>query len=257
MFHRLKGKTIFISGASAGIGEAAARQFAAAGASVFLGSRRTDRLETLCKELLDSYHISASYSYLDVQSETGCQEFIDKGLAEFGHCDILINNAGLARGRDFAADLKEEDMREMFETNVYGLIRLTKMALKPMLHRGSGHIINLGSVAGYMSYAGGSVYCATKFGVRAFSESLRYELLGKNIRVSCVSPGLVETEFSVVRFKGDESKAKEVYKNMTPLTAEDIAECLTFVASRPAHVDIDDLIIRPTEQAGLTVHRNV
>jgi NADP-dependent 3-hydroxy acid dehydrogenase YdfG len=256
MFHRLKGKSVFISGASAGIGEAAARQFAAAGSSVFLGSRRVDRLEALCKELRDSYHIHAGYAHLDVQSEESCREFMDQGLSLLGHCDILINNAGLARGRDFATDLKEEDMREMFETNVYGLIRLTKMTLKSMLDRGSGHIINLGSVAGYMSYAGGSVYCATKFGVRAFSESLRYELLGKNIRVSCVSPGLVETEFSVVRFNGDESKAKEVYKNMTPLTADDIAECLTFVASRPIHVDIDDLIVRPTEQAGLTVHRN-
>lgn len=176
-------------------------------------------------------------------------------MKAFGKIDVLVNNAGLARGMDKVADVKEAEMREVFETNVYGLLRLSQLALREMLPRNSGHIINLGSVAGHLPYEGGSVYCASKFSVRAISEVLRLELLGTNIRVSLISPGLVETEFSLVRYRGDSDKAKQVYRGMTPLTGEDIAECITFVASRPPHVDIDEIIVRPVSQAGLKVHR--
>ncbi len=251
----LKDKVVLITGASAGIGRATAQVFAREGASLVLGARRKDRLEALASDLHHHYGVQVLPLTLDVTRAESCSAFINESIKAFGKIDVLINNAGLARGVDKISDVKEEDMREVFETNVYGLLRLSQLALREMLPRNSGHIINLGSVAGHMPYEGGSVYCASKFSVRAISEVLRLELLGTNIRVSLISPGLVETEFSLVRYRGDSDKAGQVYRGMTPLTGEDIAECVLFVASRPAHVDIDEIVVRPVAQAGLKVHR--
>jgi 3-hydroxy acid dehydrogenase / malonic semialdehyde reductase len=247
---------VLVTGASAGIGEATARAFAEAGATVVLGARRKEIIDSLAEELSKTHHHPALALQLDVTQEKSCEQFISESLKAFGKIDILINNAGLARGRDSVATLQETDMREMFETNVFGLLRLTRLALAEMLKTNSGHIINIGSVAGYGVYEGGSVYCATKFSVRVISETLRLELLGTPIRVSNISPGLVETEFSEVRFRGNSNKAKAVYAKTSPLTANDIAECIVFMANRPAHVDIDDLIIRPVDQAGFKIHRH-
>ncbi len=252
---KLKDKIVLITGASAGIGLATAAEFAAHGSTLVLGARRVEKLHEVSETLAKDYAIATLALALDVTDEKSCETFISDAVARFGKIDILINNAGLARGTDKVADVSESDMREVFETNVFGLLRLSRLALKEMLPRNEGHIINLGSVAGYMPYEGGSVYCASKFGVRAITEALRLELLGTNIRASCVSPGLVETEFSRVRFRGDDDRAKRVYQGMMPLTAKDIAECILFIASRPPHVDIDDLIVRPVAQAGLKVHR--
>jgi NADP-dependent 3-hydroxy acid dehydrogenase YdfG len=252
---KLKDKIVLITGASAGIGLATAAEFAAHGSTLILGARRIEKLQEVSKTLARDYAVTTLALALDVTDEKSCESFISDAVARFGKIDILINNAGLARGTDKVADVSESDMREVFETNVFGLLRLSRLALKDMLPRNEGHIINLGSVAGYMPYEGGSVYCASKFGVRAITEALRLELLGTNIRASCISPGLVETEFSRVRFRGDDDRAKRVYQGMMPLTAKDIAECILFIASRPPHVDIDDLIVRPVAQAGLKVHR--
>jgi 3-hydroxy acid dehydrogenase / malonic semialdehyde reductase len=252
---RLTEKVVLITGASAGIGLAAAIEFAKHGANVVLGARRKEKLDAVAEAISKEHGVQTLPLALDVTDEHSCAAFISASVERFGKINVLINNAGLARGTDKVVDLSEADMREVFETNVFGLLRLTRLALKEMLPRNDGHIINLGSVAGYMTYEGGSVYGASKFSVRAITEVLRLELLGTNIRVSSVSPGLVETEFSMVRFRGDEERAKRVYDGIEPLTAEDIAECIAFIALRPPHVDIDDLIVRPVAQAGLKVHR--
>ncbi|MDW8436937.1 MAG: SDR family NAD(P)-dependent oxidoreductase [Chloroherpetonaceae bacterium] len=252
---RLKDKVALVTGASSGIGEACAIAFAREGASVVIGARRFEKLKTLAETISQTYGVAALPIALDVRDERSCENFIAQSLERFGQIDVLVNNAGLARGRDFVAHLQEADMREMFETNVFAVLRLTRLALDSMLKANSGHIINIGSVAGYATYEGGASYCATKFGVRAISEALRFELLGKNIRVSSVSPGLVRTEFSLTRFRGDAEKARRVYEGYQPLSSDDVAECVIFAATRPPHVDIEDIIVRPTHQAGFKVHR--
>ncbi len=252
---RLSQKVVLITGASSGIGEACAWAFAREGSSLVLGARRVETLTAIAEKISAECHVPALPLRLDVRDVDSCEQFISKAIETFGRIDVLVNNAGLARGRDTVANLQELDMREMFETNVFGLLRLTKLALAFMLKVDSGHIINIGSVAGYATYEGGASYCATKFGVRAISEALRFELLGKNIRVSSVSPGLVKTEFSLTRFRGDVEKAQQVYEGYQPLTSEDIAECVVFAATRPPHVDIEDIIVRPIHQAGFKVYR--
>lgn len=252
---RLSEKVVLITGASSGIGEACASAFAREGSTVVVGARRLDKLNALAHRLSTECQIPVLPLHLDVTDAQSCERFVSASLERFGRIDVLVNNAGLARGRDTVATLKESDMREMFETNVFGLLRLTRLALASMLESDSGHIINIGSVAGYGTYEGGASYCATKFGVRAISEALRFELLGTRIRVSSVSPGLVETEFSLTRFRGDAEKARSVYEGYEPLTSEDIAECVVFAASRPPRVDVEEMIVRPIHQAGFKVHR--
>ncbi len=247
------GKTAVITGASSGIGAATAVALAQAGFRLALGARRTQKLEQLAEELQQRTGQRPFISALDVTSRTSSEHFIQAVVRELGNIHVLVNNAGLARGVTHVADADdkdEEDWREMVETNVMGLLRVTRLALPHMLKAGSGHVINLGSIAGREAYAGGSVYCATKFAVRAITDALRQELLGKPIRVTTIDPGMVETEFSVVRYHGDEAKANDVYKGMTPLTAEDIADCILFVATRPTHVNIDAIIVKPLDQAG-------
>ncbi len=252
---RLSNKIVLITGASSGIGEACAWAFAREGANLVIGARRLERLNDIAHHISADCPVRVLPIRLDVTDAQSCEQFISDALEQFGRIDVLVNNAGLARGRDSVANLQESDMREMFETNVFAVLRLTRLALASMLKANSGHIINIGSVAGYATYEGGASYCATKFGVRAISEALRFELLGTNIRVSSVSPGLVATEFSLTRFRGDTQKAKRVYEGYQPLTSHDVAECVVFAASRPPHVDVEEMIVRPIHQAGFKVHR--
>jgi NADP-dependent 3-hydroxy acid dehydrogenase YdfG len=236
-----------ITGASSGFGEATARAFAKLGYSLFLGARRIDKLKKVAKECGD-----AVAHPLDVRDKKS----IDAFCAAAGTPDILFNNAGLALGRDPVATLKDEDLVGMVETNVIGLLRVTRALLPRMIEAKKGHIINLGSYAARGVYEGGAVYAATKHSVRVVSETLRLELSGTNIRVTEMDPGMAETEFSVVRLGGDAEKAKAVYKGFQPLTAEDVADAIVWVATRPPHVNITDLVMTCTAQASLTkVHR--
>jgi 3-hydroxy acid dehydrogenase/malonic semialdehyde reductase len=252
----LQNKIVLITGASAGIGLATAEAFAEAGAALVLGARRLDKLKSLATSLKEKHNVAILPMALDVTDEKSCETFIHTALEKFSQIDVLVNNAGLARGTSPVATQAETDVREMFETNVFALMRLTRLALVPMLEKESGHIINLGSVAGHGVYEGGSAYCSTKHAVRVISEGLRLELLGKKIRVSSVDPGLVETEFSLVRFSGDAEKASKVYQGYTPLSPRDVADCIVFAASRPLHVNVDEIIVRPLDQAGFKVNRS-
>lgn len=246
----LRGTWAVVTGASAGIGAATARKLAALGCNLVLGARRVDRLEALARELSG---VEVRALPLDVTSRESCEAF----AAAIDAPDVLINNAGLARGTDLLAEGKEEDWREMVETNLLGLLRVTRLLLPKMIARGRGTIVNVGSIAGIEAYPRGAVYCATKAGVRSITKALRHELLGTGVRVTNVEPGAVETEFSLVRYRGDADRAKEVYRGFTPLRAEDIAQVIAFVVSRPAHVTIEEMVVYPTAQASpMAVHRS-
>jgi 3-hydroxy acid dehydrogenase/malonic semialdehyde reductase len=247
----LKNKWILITGASSGFGAAAAKAFGATGAKLLLGARRVNRLEKVAAAAKKSGAPAAHFHELDVTQTASVEAFIawakEKSKSQPLH--VLINNAGGAHGLDTVAEGKDADWETTFQTNVLGLLRVTRAAL-PLLARDAGaSIINIGSIAGRAAYAGGSAYCAAKHGELAITRALRQELLGTGIRVGTVDPGLAETEFSVVRFKGDVKKARDVYAGMNPLTAEDIAEILVWVAGRPPHVNIDEILVKPVDQA--------
>ena len=249
--NRIHGKNIVITGATSGIGKATALQFGELGANLFLTGRRNERLNEIKKLLTDKHTDISVHTYcFDITNRSACVEFVNSLQNDV---DILINNAGLALGTDAVYELRDEDTDQMFDVNVKGLITLTRLISPRMKARNQGHIINIGSTAGHEAYAGGAVYCATKHAVKAISESTKKDLHGTNIRVSIVSPGMVETEFSNVRFKGDDQKAASVYKGFTPLTANDIAEIIVFVANRPEHVNIMDSIIYPVSQSSPTM----
>ena len=229
-----------VTGASAGIGAATARALAEAGFAVHLGARRLDRLEEVTAE------IGGTAAVLDVTSADSVAEFVD-GCPDT--VDLLVNNAGKALGRDRLEDSDDETWRGMWETNVLGLVRVTR-ALLPRLRRAPyAHLINLGSISGFETYVGGAGYTASKFGVRALTKTLRLELLGEPIRITEICPGLVETEFSLVRFDGDAAQADAVYDGMTPLTAADVADAIVWAATRPPHVNIDEIVLKPLDQA--------
>jgi NADP-dependent 3-hydroxy acid dehydrogenase YdfG len=236
---RLDGKTALVTGASSGIGAATARALALEGARVVGGARRIERLATdVALEL-------------DVTDPAGCERFVDAA----GPVDILFNAAGLALGREPITESTEEDERAVFETNVNGLVRITRLVLQRSL-REPGHIVNMGSVAGRWAYPNGASYITSKFAVRGFTRALREDLLGRDIRVTTVDAGLVETEFSVVRFRGDVDKAKSVYEGVRPLSAEDVAECVLFAVTCPPHVVVDELVVMSIDQSsGARVHR--
>jgi len=239
-------KTAVVTGASAGIGEATARALSAAGFSVVVGARRIERLERLAAE------IGARALPLDVTSSESVVAF----AAQIPEVQLLVNNAGLSLGLDPIESAREEDWRLMFETNVLGVMHLIRALLPKIEATGDGHVINVGSTAGFETYSGGAGYTASKHALRAVTKTLRLELLGRKVRVTDVSPGLVETEFSLVRFAGDEEKAKAPYRGMTPLAAEDVADCVVWAATRPSHVNIDEIVVRPRDQATSTrVHR--
>lgn len=243
-------RTAVITGASAGIGEETALVFAEHGWNIILGARRLDRLEKLARRLGSIGSPDVTVLSLDVTNELSVKEFAAKALeASKGQVDLLFNNAGLALGADYVATGKSSDWQSMLDTNVMGLLRVTREFLPKMLEHQRGHVINMGSIASHVVYEGGSVYCATKHAVRAITKTMRLELHGTPLRVTLVDPGMVETDFSLVRFKDDPERAKSVYKGVTPLTSRDIAECVWFAASRPSHVNIEDIVLMPVDQA--------
>jgi len=236
---RLDGKTAIVTGASSGIGAATARMLAAEGARVVGGARRVERLRT---------DVALP---LDVTDPESCERFVE----EAGPADVLVNAAGLALGREPFTESTEDDERTVFETDVNGLVRMTRLVLQRSL-REPGHIVNIGSVAGHWAYPNGATYVTAKFAVRGFTRALREDLLGRDIRVTTVDAGLVETEFSVVRFRGDEQKAKAVYEGTRPLSADDVADCILYAVTRPPHVVVDELLVMSIDQSnGFRVHR--
>jgi 3-hydroxy acid dehydrogenase / malonic semialdehyde reductase len=254
----LKSKWILITGASSGFGAAAARAFGAEGAKLLLGARRVDRLKKVAAEARKAGAAEAHFHKLDVSKTPSVETFITWAKSRIqsperqtpapAYLHVLINNAGGAMGLDTIADGKDADWEAMIQSNVLGVVRMTRAAL-PLMPRDAGaSIINIGSAAGHTAYEGGAVYCAAKAGELQITRTLRLELFGMGIRVSTVDPGLAETEFSLVRFKGDAARAKKLYEGTHPLTAGDIAGILLWVASRPPHVNIDEMIVKPVDQ---------
>src|SRR5438309_6721502 len=247
---------VLITGASSGFGAAAARAFARQGSKLLLGARRVDRLEAVATEAKKAGSPAAHLHALDVAQTKSVNEFVAWVKTQTARLDVLINNAGGAKGLDTVAQAKDEDWEFMMQTNVLGVLRMTRALLPLMVNNPGSSIINIGSIAGRTAYEGGAAYCAAKAGELQITRTLRLELSGTGVRVSTVDPGFAETEFSLVRFKGDATRAKKVYEGMTPLSAEDIAETLVWVASRPPHVCIDEMVIKPTDQAAVhKVHR--
>lgn len=249
----LRDKWILITGASSGFGAAAARAFGAAGAKLLLGARRLDRLEKVAAESVQAGAAAAHFHELDVTKTASVEAFFAWARPLIGdkNLHVLINNAGGAHGSDTVATGKDADWEAMLQTNVLGVLRVTRAAIPLMPHDAGASIINIGSLAGHVAYEGGSAYCAAKAGELQITRALRLELNGTGIRVSTVDPGLAETEFSLVRFKGDAARAKKLYEGTNPLVGDDIAEILVWVTSRPAHVNIDELIVKPVDQAAI------
>lgn len=246
-------KTVLITGASSGIGAACARQLAETGARLILAARRHDKLAALA-QTLDS--ATTWLLPLDVCQPEAVATAIAGLPPDWQTIDVLINNAGLSRGLDKQYEASLQDWEEMIDTNIKGLLYVTRAVVPGMVQRGEGHVVNVGSIAGRQTYPGGSVYCATKAAVKALSEGLKLDVLGTPIRVTNIEPGLVETEFSDVRFRGDRDRAKSVYHGMTPLTPGDVAEAIVFALTRPAHVTISEIFLMPTDQSSSTlVHR--
>ncbi|HYH47334.1 MAG TPA: SDR family NAD(P)-dependent oxidoreductase [Thermoanaerobaculia bacterium] len=244
------GKTAVVTGASSGIGEATARALAAAGYHVFVGARRRGRLEALAAR------IGGTALPLDVADPESVAGFVAAVLAVSPTLHLLVNNAGGALGLDRVEESLDERWRTMFETNVLGTARMCRALIPALAASGDGHIVNLGSIAGFETYPGGAGYTAAKHAERALTRTLRLELLGRPVRVTDVAPGLVETEFSLVRFDGDAERAASVYRGMTPLSADDVADCVVWAVTRPPHVNIDEIVVRPRDQASATqVHR--
>jgi NADP-dependent 3-hydroxy acid dehydrogenase YdfG len=252
----LNGKTVFITGASSGIGAATALAFAAEGARLLLAARRAGKLAAVAAQALEQGAAAVHSISLDVRDRRAVQDAIDSLPAEWAEIDILVNNAGLSRGLDKLYTGKIEDWEEMIDTNVKGLLYVTRAVVPGMVVRGRGHVINLGSTAGELTYPNGAVYCATKAAERAVNDGLRQDVLGTPVRVTSVDPGMVETDFSLVRFHGDKDRAAKVYKGVKPLTPEDVAEVIVWAAGRPEHVNIARVLLTPVQQANsLLFHR--
>lgn len=250
----LKGKWAIITGASTGIGLAIAKFFAQAGLNLILTARRREKLLQIKEELEDEYSVQVLVFDFDISNKKACQDFVHQ-ISDIS-IEILVNNAGLGLGLDPIYQANMDDWDRMIDTNVKGLLYLTRMISPDMVDRKSGHILNIGSIAGHQAYRGGAVYCATKFAVNAINTSMKMDLHGTGVRVSMISPGMVNTDFSTTRFYGDQEKANAVYTGMTPLSAEDIADVALFVVSRPKHVNIMDVILLPTDQSSTyMVHR--
>jgi NADP-dependent 3-hydroxy acid dehydrogenase YdfG len=245
-------KRALITGASAGIGWAVAEKLAARGCDLILLARREERLKELRTSLESRFKVRVTLAPLDIRDREQVEAFARGHAKELELVDVLINNAGLAKGTEKLDEGKPEDWDVMFDTNVKGLLSVTRAVVPFMRKNNSGHIVNMGSVAGRWAYPGGGVYCATKFAVRALSEGLRMDLLGTALRVTNIEPGMVETEFSEVRF-GNPEKAKSIYRGMTPLTAVDIADTILWCLERPAHVNIQEVVIFPTDQAAISM----
>lgn len=246
-------KTVLITGASSGIGEGCARKFASQGARLILNARNANRLEVIASELKEKYNAECYLMPFDVCDRNAASEAHEALPQEWKSIDILINNAGLAVGidKEHEGNLKEWDI--VIDTNIKALLSMTRLVVPGMVERGCGHIINIGSIAGDAAYPGGSVYCATKAAVKALSDGLRIDLVDTPLRVTNIKPGLVETNFSVVRFRGDQEKADNVYKGIKALSGDDIAEVVYFAASAPEHMQIAEILVMPTNQATGTI----
>lgn len=246
-------KTALITGATSGIGKSCAHLFAQQGYQLVLVARREEKLKEVAKHLADKYAVEVKTLIADVRDQKVLTEVLESLPENWKQIDVLINNAGLSQGLDPIDKGDTSDWDTMIDTNVKGLLYVTKIVSGWMVAAKKGHIINIGSIAGKEVYPNGNVYCATKHAVDALNKGMRMDLLPHGIKVTAINPGMVETEFSVVRFKGDEDKAKKVYEGLEPLLAQDIADAIWFVVSRPAHVNINDMLIMPTAQASATV----
>ena len=242
-------KTALITGTTSGLGKAFAIRLAKLGYKLVITGRREERLDELTEHLKKEYSIEVLPLCFDVRDKEACKKAIDSIPSDFAGIDLLINNAGLAAGAAPFDESNEDDFEKMIDTNIKGLIYITKLIVPGMIKQQSGHIVNISSIAGIDVYPNGSVYCASKHAVNAITKGLRIDLVKHEIKVSSISPGMVETEFALVRYNGDEEKAKAVYKGVIPLNAEDIADALEFIVTRPAHVSINDIQINPTQQA--------
>src|ERR1700733_204693 len=253
----LQGKTVFVTGASSGIGRSTAIAFAREGSGLLLCARNSGALEELRPMLISAGAPAVHVFELDVQKRAAVEAAVGGLPAEWSEIDVLVNNAGLSRG---LAKLYEDDPQnweEMIDTNVKGLLYVTRSVVPGMVKRGRGHVVNMGSTAGYITYANGAVYCATKAAEKSISEGLKIDLMGTPVRVTSVDPGMVETNFSKIRFRGDEESAAKVYQNITPLKPEDVADAIVWAASRPAHVNIHTIVMTTIDQANsVTFHRH-
>jgi Short-chain alcohol dehydrogenase of unknown specificity len=253
----LSGKTVFVTGASSGIGRSTALAFAREGARLLVCARREDRLAEIEAELTKAGAKAVQSFVLDVRNLEAVNKAIAALPAEWAAVDVLVNNAGLSRGLAKVYEDDPENWEEMIDTNVKGLLYVTRAVVPGMVERGRGHVINLGSTAGYITYANGAVYCATKAAEKSISEGLKLDLMGTAVRVTSIDPGMVETEFSEVRFRGDTEKAAKVYQNITPLKPEDVADAIVWAASRPAHVNIHTVVMTTIDQGNsVTFHRH-
>ena len=252
----LANKVVLVTGASSGIGEATARSFAKEGAKLILLARRIDRLRLIADELKKLHNTDAHCLEIDLRRYQAVDRKLEDLPSEWRPIDILVNNAGLVRGLMKLHEGNFVDWDEMIDVNIKGLLAVSRAVIPGMLERKRGHIINVGSIAGHEAYPNGNVYCATKFAVRALSRGMKMDLTGTPVRVTSIDPGLVETEFSLVRFRGDKERAALPYKGLTPLTGADIADAIVWSASRPAHVNVTEMLILPTAQSSATLaHR--
>lgn len=252
----MKGKTALITGATSGIGRALGYALAKKGVTLILTGRRKERLKEIKLDIEKKYKVKVLTLTFDISKKEETLSTLEKNKAALSNVDFLINNAGGAHGTDPFPEASLSDMETMIDTNIKGLLYVTRFMVPMLKKKKEGHIVNLGSVAGRWVYPNGSVYCATKHAVRVISEGLRLDLNGFNIRVTDIEPGMVETEFSLVRFKNDKAKAKKIYEGMKPLGPEDIADCIVWTLERPAHVNISEMVIFPTDQASVhLVHR--
>jgi hypothetical protein len=249
----LKGKVVLITGASSGIGRATAFAFASTGARLLLSARRLERLQELEPQLIEAGAEAVHSFRLDVRDRAAVNAALSAVAEDWATIEVLVNNAGLSRGLTKVYEDNPADWDEMIDTNVKGLLAVTRAVVPGMVARNRGHIINLGSTAGHLTYTGGTVYCATKAAERALSEGLKLDLMGTAVRVTSVDPGMVETEFSQVRFHGDHERAAKVYERITSLTPEDIADAILWAATRPAHVNVHSILLTTIDQANSMV----
>ncbi len=249
----LRGKTVFITGASSGIGHATARLLARTGARLLLCARRQEKLTQIARELLTDGAEDVYTFRLDIRDRESVERTFADLPEQWRAVDLLINNAGLSRGLSKLYEDDPQNWEEMLDTNVKGLLYITRAVVPGMVRRGCGHVISLGSTAGHQTYANGAVYCASKAAERVISEGLKLDLMGTPVRVTTIDPGMVETEFSEVRFRGDRDRAAKVYQNITPLQPEDVAEAIVWAASRPAHVNIHSILMTSIDQANSNV----
>jgi serine 3-dehydrogenase len=249
----LRNRIVLVTGATSGIGLACARAFARAGSRLLVCARRAERLDAIASELTTEHGVDVHPFTLDVRDQAAVSEAIATLPDDWKAIDILVNNAGLSRGLSPLHEGSIEDWEEMIDTNVKGLLYVSRAVIPGMVERGTGHVINLGSIAGREVYPGGNVYCATKHAERALTKGMQLDLLGTGVRVTTVDPGLVETEFSIVRFRGDTERAANVYSGLTPLTGDDVADAIIYCATRPPHVNVHELLLMPTAQASATM----